>query len=261
MAPAKKVKAAAGRKVKDKWKAKEWYKVHAPRMFNETEIGETPSADPEYVIGRTVEVTVQDLTGDFSKMHIKLKFKVTSVDGHDAKTAFIGHDLTSDYVRRLTRRRKTKTDHVVDVVTKDGFTYRLKTMSIADRRIQSSQEDAMRRVIGETLVAMRRVIGETLVAIGQERTLSEIVKDIVSGDLAKELARACRIIIPIKRIEIRKSEVLAAGEGEPESIMPAADVQPAEDEESEEAPAEEPAEEPVAEAEEPEAPAEEKAEE
>ena len=44
MAPAKKVKAAAGRKVKDKWKAKEWYKIHAPRMFNESEIGETPSA-------------------------------------------------------------------------------------------------------------------------------------------------------------------------------------------------------------------------
>lgn len=250
MAPAKKVKVAAGRKVKDKWKAKEWYKIHAPRMFNETEIGETPSADPEYVIGRTVEVTVQDLTGDFSKMHIKLKFKVTSIDGHDAKTAFVGHDLTSDYVRRLTRRRKTKTDHVVDIVTKDGFTYRLKTMSIADRRIQSSQEDAMRRVIGETLVAM-----------GQERTLSEIVKDIVSGDLAKDLARACRIIIPIKRIEIRKSEVLAAGEGEPESIMPAADIQPAEGEVAEEAPVEEaPVEEPAAEAES-EAPAEEKTEE
>ena len=247
MAPAKKVKAAAGRKVKDKWKAKEWYKIHAPRMFNESEIGETPSADPEYVIGRTVEVTVQDLTGDFSKMHIKLRFKVTSVDGHDAKTAFVGHDLTSDYVRRLTRRRKTKTDHVVDVVTKDGFTYRIKTMSIADRRIQSSQEDAMRRVIGETLVA-----------IGQERTLSEIVKDIVSGDLAKELARACRIIIPIKRIEIRKSEVLEAGEGEPESIMPAAEVQPAEEEAPvEEAPAEEPAEEAPAEAPAEETPAEE----
>ena len=226
---AKKAKAAGGgRKVRDKWKAKEWYKIHAPRMFNEAEIGETPSADPEYVIGRTVEVTVQDLTGDFSKMHIKLRFKVASVDGHDAKTEFIGHDLTSDYVRRLTRRKKTKTDHVVDIMTKDGFSYRIKTMAIADKRIQSSQEDAMRRVIGETLVA-----------IGQERTLSEIVKDIVSGDLAKELARACRIIIPIKRIEIRKSEVRAAGDSEPESIMPETEVEP-ESEETEEAPAEEP---------------------
>ena len=226
----------SSRKVKDKWKSKEWYKLHAPRMFNEAEIGETPSADPEYVLGRTAEVTVQDLTGDFSKMHIKLKFKVTSVDGYDAKTSFIGHDLTSDYVRRLTRRRKTKTDHVVDVVTKDGFTYRIKTMSIAERRIQSSQEDGMRRIIAETLVA-----------IGQEKTLSEIVKDIVSGDLAKDLARACRVVIPIKRIEIRKSEVLASGEGEPESIIPATEV-----EAEEEAPAEEPvAEEPVAEEEAP----------
>ena len=231
MAPAKKPKASAGRKVKDKWKAKEWYKIHAPRMFNESEIGETPSADPEYVIGRTVEVTVQDLTGDFSKMHIKLKFRVASVDGYDAKTVFIGHDLTSDYVRRLTRRRKTKTDHVVDITTKDGFVYRIKTMSIAERRIQSSQEEGMRAVIGETLVQ-----------IGKEKTLSEIVKDIVSGDLAKDLARACRVVIPIKRIEIRKSEVLKAGEGEPESIMPA--VEPVAEEEapaeSEEAPAAEP---------------------
>ncbi|MBR6037984.1 MAG: 30S ribosomal protein S3ae, partial [Candidatus Methanomethylophilaceae archaeon] len=184
-----------------------------------------------YVIGRTVEVTVQDLTGDFSKMHIKLKFRVASVDGYDAKTVFIGHDLTSDYVRRLTRRRKTKTDHVVDIVTKDGFEYRIKTMSIAERRIQSSQEEGMRAVIGETLVQ-----------IGKEKTLSEIVKDIVSGDLAKDLARACRVVIPIKRIEIRKSEVLKAGEGEPESIMPA--VEPVAEEEapaeSEEAPAAEP---------------------
>ena len=237
MAPARKVKAAAGRKVKDKWKAKEWYKIHAPRMFNEAEIGETPSADPEYLLGRTAEVTVQDLTGDFSKMHIKLKFKIVGVDGTDAKTAFVGHDLTSDYVRRLTRRRKTKTDHVVDIVTKDGFTYRIKTMSIAERRIQSSKEDGMRRIIGETLVQ-----------IGNEKTLAEIVKDIVSGDLAKDLARACRTVIPIRRIEIRKSEVLEMAEGvEPESIVPEtpaeeAEEAPAEEPAAEEEPAEEPAE-------------------
>lgn len=151
MTPIKKSKISLGRKIKDKWKAKEWYKIHAPRMFNEAEIGETPSLDPDYIIGRTVEVTIQDLTGDFSKMHIKLRFKVVSVDGHDARTIFIGHDLTSDYVRRLTRRRKTKTDHVVDIITKDKFKYRIKTMSIAEKRIQSSQEDGMRRIISETL--------------------------------------------------------------------------------------------------------------
>jgi small subunit ribosomal protein S3Ae len=237
-------RAQAARKVKDKWKAKEWYKVHAPKMFNEAEIGDTPSADPEYVIGRTVEVTVQDLTGDFSKMHIKLKFKVSEVEGSDAKTVFVGHDLTSDYVRRLTRRRKTKTDHVVDFYTKDGFKYRVKTMSIADRRIQSSQEEGMRAIISETLVNM-----------GKEMTLSEVVKAIISGSLSKDLAKACHVVIPIKRIEIRKSEVLEFGEGEPEAVFSADEMVSAEPA-KEAAPAEEPAEEEAAEEEAEEAPAE-----
>ncbi len=235
----------AARKVKDKWKAKEWYKIHAPKMFNEAEIGDTPSADPEYVIGRTVEVTVQDLTGDFSKMHIKLKFKVNATEGTDAKTVFVGHDLTSDYVRRLTRRRKTKTDHVVDFYTKDGFKYRVKTMSIADRRIQSSQEEGMRAIISETLTNM-----------GKEMTLSEIVKAIINGTLSRDLAKACHVIIPIKRIEIRKSEVLEFGEGEPEAVFTADEMvstqapeaaAPAE-ETAEEAPAEESKEAPAEEA-------------
>jgi small subunit ribosomal protein S3Ae len=216
------------RKIKDKWKAKEWYKVLAPRMFNEIEIGETPSADPNFLIGRTSEVTVQDLTGDFSKMHIKLKFKIASIDGHSARTTFIGHDLTSDYVRRLTRRKKTKTDHVVDVMTKDGFTIRVKPMSIAEKRIQTAQEEAMRSIMGETLLRM-----------GAERTLSEVVKMIVSGDMAKELAKACRCVIPVKRIEIRKSEVIAVGEGDPESIIDSAAAEEEVEEEVAEAPSEE----------------------
>ena len=207
------------RKIKDKWKAKEWYKVHAPRMFNEIEIGETPSAEPGYLIGRTAEVTVQDLTGDFSKMHIKLRFRINDIDGHVAKTTFIGHDLTSDYIRRLTRRKKTKTDHVVDVKTKDGFTIRVKPMSIAEKRIQTAQEEAIRQILGVTLVKM-----------GDEMTLSEIVKSIVSGEMAKDLAKACRCVIPVKRIEVRKSEVLATGEGDPESIIDA--VSPQEEEEA-----------------------------
>ena len=236
---AKKVKAAS-RKIKDKWKAKEWYKVHAPRMFNEVEIGETPAIEVDTLYGRTAEVTVQELTGDFSKQHIKMRFQITGVDGYDAKTSFIGHELTSDYVRRLTRRKKTKTDHVVDIMTKDGYTVRIKPMSIAERRIQTSQEDAMRRCMAEALIEM-----------GKENNLSDIVKLIISGDMAKNVAKACRVVIPIKRVEIRKSEVLAAGEGEPESIM-AAFEQPkeeaAEEAPVEEAPAEDAAEEPAEEA-------------
>lgn len=195
----KKGKAAA-RKVKDKWKAKEWYKLYAPRMFNQVELGETPSSEPSSLLGRTTEVTVHELTGDFSKMHIKMRFRVDDIRGLEAHTAFVGHDLTSDYVRRLTRRKRTKTDHVVDVRTKDGFLVRLKPMSITEQRIQAAQETAIRNLMHQQLAT----------SVGN-MTASEMVKAIISGDLSKDLANACKVIIPIKRIEIRRTEVLQAG--------------------------------------------------
>ena len=200
---AEKKKAApktTARKVKDRWKAKEWYKIHAPMMFNQVQLGETPSADAASLIGRTTEVTVHDLTGDFSKMHVKLKFKVDDVRGFEAHTIFIGQDLTSDYIRRLTRRKKTKTDHVIDVTTKDGYKVRIKPMSITDQRIQASQETAVRNLM----------TNETQ-KLASDMTISELVKAVISGELAKRLSIISKVIVPIKRVEIRKTEVLEMG--------------------------------------------------
>jgi small subunit ribosomal protein S3Ae len=198
----KKAAKPAARKVKDKWKAKEWYKIYAPKMFNQVLLGETPSADPASLMGRMTEATVHDLTGDFSKMHVKMKFKVTEVRGFDAHTVFVGQDLTSDYVRRLTRRKKTKTDHVIDVRTKDGYLLRIKPMSITDKRIQSSQETAVRTLMTNELNAM-----------GAEMALSDMLKCVITGEMAKRLSLVSKVIVPIKRVEIRKTEVIEMGVG------------------------------------------------
>jgi small subunit ribosomal protein S3Ae len=42
-------------------------------------------------------------------------------------------------------------------------------------------------------------------------TVSELVKSIITGDMSKDLSNAAKVIIPIKRIEVRKSEVLEVG--------------------------------------------------
>ncbi|HUR68586.1 MAG TPA: 30S ribosomal protein S3ae, partial [Candidatus Thermoplasmatota archaeon] len=100
----KKVSRTAVRKVKDKWKAKQWYNIRAPPMYNGAIIAETLADEGDKLMGRVAEATLQDLTGDFSKMHIKMKFKVQAVRGNECATKFAGHELTSDYIRRLTRR-------------------------------------------------------------------------------------------------------------------------------------------------------------
>jgi len=160
----------SARKVKDKWRAKGWYNIVAPEMFNKASLGETPSDDPSKLVGRVTEVTVQDLTGDFSKMHIKLQFRVQDVVGTEARTQFVGHDMTSDYIRRLTRRKRTRTDGVFNVVTKDNWKLRIKPMAITDKRIQSSKQRIIRQI-------MEKVVRET----ASNSTSSEFVKFIVSG--------------------------------------------------------------------------------
>jgi len=220
---------AATKKVKDRWRAKEWYKIYAPDMFSRMQLGETPSESPDGVMGRVAEATVQDLTGDFSKMHIKLKFKVHDVRGYDAFTSFDGHNLTSDYVRRLTRRKRTKTSTVVDVQTKDGWQIRIKPMAVSEQRIQASQETAVRNIMKEVVFKM-----------SQESTIGELVRKMIMGDMSRAISDASKVIVPIKRIEIGKSEVTKTGKipepGE-EPITGPAEEEPEEPEE--EQPAEE----------------------
>jgi small subunit ribosomal protein S3Ae len=136
---------------KDRWKAKNWYNVMAPDMFNRQKVAEALSDEPEKLVGRVTEVTVQDLTNDFSKMHIKLRFKVNDVRGTEAYTHFIGHDMTSDYVRRMTRRRKSKIDTTVDATTRDDFVIRVKPLAISNRRVRSSQQSAIRFIMESTI--------------------------------------------------------------------------------------------------------------
>src|SRR5512137_1253741 len=230
MALAEKKPRLAAKKVKDRWRAKEWYKIYAPEMFSKMQLGETPSESADGVMGRITEATVQDLTGDFSKMHIKIKFRVTDVRGLDAHTMFVGHDLTSDYVRRLTRRKRTKTDAVVDVTTKDAWEIRVKPMGVSEQRIQASQE-----------TAIRNIMVDEIKKAAAEVTIGEFVRMLIMGDLAKRVSDASKIIVPIKRIEIRKSEVIRMGRmpepGETPIAGPAPEPLPEEAAPSEGAPA------------------------
>lgn len=197
MAKGKIKSRAAARKIKDKWKAKEWYKITTPDFFNNTQIAETPADDPDKLIGRVTEVTLQDITGDFSKMHIKLRFKINNVSGLEAGTKFIGHDLTSDYVRRQTRRRRSKMDGIYDVFTKDGYKMRIKPMAIAEKRIQTSQQKLLRALIYDA-------ISEN----SQAKLFPDFVKMMLDGTLSADIAKRCKKVYPMRRIEIRKSQVL-----------------------------------------------------
>ena len=220
MGKKKKVSRSQMRKAKDRWKSKEWFNIYAPVMFNKTEIGTTMGSDAQYIVGRTLDATLHEITGDFSKIHVKLKFKINEVVGNDAYTKFIGHCLTSDYIRRLTRRKRSKMDAVFDVLTKDGYLVRVKPLAMAEHRVQSSQKRAIREKMKEVVEGFAR-----------ENVMSEFVKGMVLGKLPVEIFRVCKKIYPMKRIEIQKSEIRKAPASTPDEGLEGEILERAEDEE------------------------------
>jgi len=200
----------ATRKVKDKWKAKQWYTIVAPAGWNKVTIAETMSDEPEKLIGRVATTTMQDLTGDFKLMHVKLDFQVERINGNQAESRFIGHSLTSDYLRRLVRRNHTKITTIVDATTKDGALIRVKPVGVTEHRAQSSQE-----------TQIRKLIQDSVMELAAEKSLTEFVKEMLDGRLSTRLQKATKAIYPLRKIEVNKSEVRQAPTITLEDLEPA----------------------------------------
>ncbi|MEC7152233.1 MAG: SAP domain-containing protein [Candidatus Thermoplasmatota archaeon] len=192
---------AAARKQRDKWKSKRWYTIRAPRdPWKFQNIGETIGESDEHVMGRVYEMTQQEFSGDFTKMHVILRFRVTDCVGQDALTTFIGHHHQTDHVRRQVRRYRGKVDDVVDVVTTDGYLIRIKPLIITQKRVQTSVKSDIRNKARDIIVTN-----------AAKMTYSQIQTAMLGGDLEKDIENAVKSIYPVRTCVIRKSQLLQTG--------------------------------------------------
>jgi small subunit ribosomal protein S3Ae len=192
---------AAARKQRDKWKSKRWFTIRAPRnpwSFNI--IGETIAEDEEQLIGRPYEIMQNELDGDFSKMHVKVQFRITGVVGADALTEYVGHELLKDHIRRQVRRDRGKIDDTVDVVTDDGFYIRVKPLMISRHSIKGSQKRQMRTLARDIILK-----------VGATSTWVEMQKASLDGTLETQIKEAASKIQPVREVMIRRVQLMQSG--------------------------------------------------
>ena len=185
------------KKVRDRWRSKIWYTVVAPPYFGNVELGAIPADEPEKLIGRVMEVTLYDITGDFSHQYMKLYFQITQVEGKTARTMFKGHEYSRDYLRSLVRRRTTKVDGIFNVSTKDGYRFRVAVCAFTLTRIKTSQERAIRKI-------MAKIVEEKSAAL----TMDQFVQEMVLGKIASDIYNEARKIVPLRHVGVRKSKLL-----------------------------------------------------
>jgi small subunit ribosomal protein S3Ae len=203
-AMAKKMSAkarAAARKQRDKWKTKRWYTIRAPRHpWNYQNIGETIGESDEHIIGRIYEMTQQEFNGDFTKMHVMLRFRVSETVGQDALTTFVGHHHQTNHIRRQIRRYRGKIDDVLDVVTEDGYLVRIKPLIITQKRVQTSVKQSIRL---KTRDVLRGFVAKA--------TYDGLQVAMLDGSLENEIQNQIKSIYPCRSVVIRKSQLLQEG--------------------------------------------------
>lgn len=184
------------KRVRDKWRGKDWYVIVSPAYFGGAELGAVPSADLEKLVGRTVDATLYDLTNDFTHQYLKMYFQVTGVEGKTARTIFKGHEYSRAYLRSLVRRRTTRVDALLSVTTKDGYRLRLGICAFTLARIKTSQEKAIRDV-------MRKIVQEKASAL----TFDQFVQEVVLQKIASDIYNEAKKIAPLRHVGIRKSKL------------------------------------------------------
>jgi small subunit ribosomal protein S3Ae len=181
------------RSVSKQKRGKRWYTIFAPEQYDRAELGQTVADEPEKVIGRTIETTLGDLTGDSGANNTKLTFKITDVGSDSAYTEFVKHELTRDYLRSLVRRGASKIDATITVLTTDDYRVRIQPVAFTTKKADRSQEKAIRRI-------MIDIIEEA----AAERDFQSFVESAVEGRLSSAIYGDAKTVYPLRRVEVQK---------------------------------------------------------
>jgi small subunit ribosomal protein S3Ae len=192
----------ATRKVRDKWRLKEWYDVYSPPYFGENIVASIPCEVPSAIIGRVVETTLYDITNDFAHQSIKLYFLVVNAKDHNAQTILKSHEYATDYLRSLVRRGSTRMDGIFNATTKDQYWSRLSVVAFTRDRINASQEHAVRQV-------MRQIVEEKATNLNYD----QLSQEAVLGKLGSDIYNLAKKIAPLRHVGVRKSRLISIPPG------------------------------------------------
>ena len=192
----------ATKKVRDKWRMKEWYDVYSPPYFGERIVAGIPCETPAALLGRVVETTLYDITDDFAHQSIKLYFLVVNTKDHRAETILKSHEYATDYLRSLVRRGSTRMDGIFNATTKDQFSMRISIVAFTRDRIKASQEHGIRQL-------MRQIVDEKASALNYE----QLSQEIVLGKLGSDIYNLAKKIAPLRHVGVRKSKVVSVPAG------------------------------------------------
>jgi small subunit ribosomal protein S3Ae len=180
-----------------KSKAKEWFSIIAPKLFDNRELGRVMVTEPEQLVGRRISLSLLELMNNYNKFYMKFIFRVSRVDGTNAYADFAGSEVLRDYVSRMVLKRVRRIDTVQILETLDKRKITVKGLAIVSKKVKSSIEKIIRSQIKDML---KKIISE--------KSLDEFIISLTTDELKNFVLHEARKIYPVRNFEIRKTEVI-----------------------------------------------------
>ena len=185
-------------RVKDKWREKKWITVYAPDSFRNVFVAYIPVTSEEGAKGRVIEVTLHDiLKGDPSQNQYKIYFQIDDIDGDRATTIFKRYEYAKEYLRSLVRRGSSRINFIMDVRTKDEYTFRIKVIVLTHRQLNTSRMRALRLIAKE-------VIEKSV----PEMTIAQFVQATCYGKINSDIMAAGKKLFRLRHVGLEKVKLV-----------------------------------------------------
>ncbi len=173
-------------------KKKLWFQILAPDIFGKALIGETLIEESKNMVGKTIQLSLMNLTGDMKKQNVNITFRVNSVTEGKGQCTVISYDIAPASIKRLVRRGRMRIDASFVCQTKDGVKVRVKPFLLTAYETKRS-----------ILSSIRRYAIAFIATYFSKYDYNSILKDVISGRLQSGVREAVHTIYPIKISEIR----------------------------------------------------------
>lgn len=181
--------------ISKKIKRKKWITILPSEHFRVPEIGETLTADPSKLVGKTVSVSLMDLTRDPKRQNLKITFKITQVKDNKALTEVKRYEMIPSSIKRLVRQGKSKVDSSLKFETKDKVKIIIKPVLITKSKTTNS-----------VLAKLRKETESYISNFVKKNDFSEVFGQILGFKLQNQLKFHLKKIYPVSMCHIRVLE-------------------------------------------------------
>jgi small subunit ribosomal protein S3Ae len=174
-----------------KWKRKKWFNIHAPALFGEQPIGQTPAIENSRIKGRNVRVNASEILNDPKKQDRVILLKINGVSGTKASTHVKSYSTNKPQLRKIIRKGGSRIDINNVYKTKEGDDVNVKTLLFTASKCQANKKKELRSKTDESI---KKAVGK--------RSYDELIIEILSSKFQVQVKNKANKIHPIRFAEV-----------------------------------------------------------